>query len=137
MPVRKYSTVAGWIDDRKEQQHTTQHEPFLPSKLLQTENTGLTPCSLLTSDTKIQISDTSLDGANFRMTTIHNALSTAGGDHVIASTLCDQVCKNKNVQIQVGAIINKRLRNQREKYTGYQYHITIAYGLQACHTRHT
>ena len=29
---------------------TTQHEPFLPTKLFQTENTGLTPRSVFTSD---------------------------------------------------------------------------------------
>jgi hypothetical protein len=46
------------------------------------------------------ISEMSLEGTNFRMTRIHNALSV-GGDCVIASTLCDQVCK-KYVQIQVG-----------------------------------
>jgi hypothetical protein len=50
VPVLKYSTGTGWIDNIKEQQHTTQHEPFLPSKLLQTENTGLTPRSVFTTD---------------------------------------------------------------------------------------
>jgi hypothetical protein len=46
----KYSTGTGWIHNRKEQQHTIQHEPFLPSKLFQTENTQLTPRSVSTSD---------------------------------------------------------------------------------------
>jgi hypothetical protein len=49
LPVLKYGTGTGWIDDRKEQQHTTQHEPFLPSKLFQTENTRLTPRPVFTS----------------------------------------------------------------------------------------
>jgi hypothetical protein len=48
--VLKYSTGTGWIDDRKQQQHTTQHEPFLCSKLFKNENTGLTPRSVFTSD---------------------------------------------------------------------------------------
>jgi hypothetical protein len=50
LPVLKYNTGTGWIDDRKEQQHSAQHEPFLPSKFLQTENTGLTPRSVFTSN---------------------------------------------------------------------------------------
>jgi hypothetical protein len=48
--VLKYSTGTGWIDNRKQQLYTTQHEPFLPSKSFQTENTGLTPRSVFTSD---------------------------------------------------------------------------------------
>jgi hypothetical protein len=50
LPVLKYSTGTGWIDNRKEQQHKTQHEPFLSSKLFTNENKGLTPRSVFTSD---------------------------------------------------------------------------------------
>ena len=67
------------------------------------------------------ILEMSLDGTNFRTTRIHSAQSV-GGDCVIASTLCNQVCKN-NVQIQVGTSTNKRSRNQRKNCTGYKYHI--------------
>ncbi len=50
LPVLTYSTGTGWIDNRKEQQHTTQHEPFLPSQLFQTENTRLTLSSVFTTN---------------------------------------------------------------------------------------
>jgi hypothetical protein len=46
----KYSTGTGWIDDRKPQQHTMQHEPFLCSKSFKNEHTGLTSRSVFTSD---------------------------------------------------------------------------------------
>ncbi len=44
----QYCNRMNW--QQKRTQHTTQHEPFLPSKLFQTDNTGLTPCSGFTSD---------------------------------------------------------------------------------------
>jgi hypothetical protein len=86
VPELKYSTVTEWIDNKKEQQHTTQHEPFLHSKLLETENTGLTPCSLFTSNKKMNIGN-KFGRKNFRMTRIHNALSVG---EVI--TLLHQLC---------------------------------------------
>jgi hypothetical protein len=57
VPVLKYSTETGWLDNSNEQQHTTQHEPSLPSKSLQTEKTGLTLSSVFTTD---QINSTAI-----------------------------------------------------------------------------
>jgi hypothetical protein len=51
-----------------------------------------------------------MDGTNFIMTRIHNALSV-GGDRVIASTLCNQARKNY-VQIQVGTTVQGTSANK-------------------------